>query len=401
MRRTKHIFIIGELYKPLIPWFLEDQEPKGVPAVYNLYQYLGNSSEYQFYSIVFNRSINRKKVFPNGSVIELKKFNVPNYYLWKLLVFFRLLFFGNRKMKQEHFDLVYGLSTFSTIAAILGKWRRVTSVGRIYGTILTKDVRQRNYFRLYTRFFFDVLAIKVAADHVICTLDGTEYDKVFHFFNKKRKVQLFYNGMDVALRNRLLQFENSKKLDVPLRFCYIARLEYYKRQDIAIKIVHHLVNQYQIDCQLTILGSGSKAADLHALVRQYSLESQVHFIEEMAHKAIPDFLAKQQAAMFFYEGGSLGNILWESALAGKLIITVDNAGTGAIFKDGKNCLIAPESEDFAEVMAEKIKAYLHQAIDPLTQNSRAMVESLITDWPSRFDKEFDYLFKKQQTKSEH
>ncbi len=393
---AKRIFLIGELYKPLVPWFLEDKEPQGVPAVYNLYKYLGQSKEYQFYSIIFNRRINRKKIFPNGSVMEFKKFYVPNYYLWKLLVFIRLFFFGNRKLKQEQFDLIYGLSTFATVAAVLGKWRRVTSVGRIYGTILTKDVKERNYFRLYTRFFFDILAIKLAADKVICTLDGTEYDRVFHFFNKKQKVKLFYNGMDVSLRNKLLSFENSKKLDAPLRFCYIARLEYYKRQDIAIEIINKLVHQYKLDCQLTILGSGSKATDLRDMIKKYQLEKQVCFIEEMPHREIPGFLAEQQAAMFFYEGGSLGNILWESALAGRLIITVDNAGTGTIFKDGENCLIAPENEKFAEIMAAKIYAYLNRSIDPITSNSRKMVSELISDWPSRFDKEFDYIFKSNE-----
>ncbi len=393
MRKTKKILLIGELYKPLIPWFLEDKEPQGVPAVYNLYKYLGNSKHYIFHSIVFNRTVNKKKVFPNGSFIEFKKYSVPNYFLWKFLVFFKLLFWGNRKLKQESFDLIYGLSTFSTVAAILGKKRRVLSVGRIYGTILTKDVKAKNYFRLYTRFFFDILAIKIAADKMICTQDGTEYNKVFNFFNKKQKVKLFYNGMDVSLRNELLSFKETKVLSEPLQFCYIARLEYYKRQDFAIQIISLLVNKYNVNARLTIIGSGSKASYLKNLVKQDKLEDHVTFISEMPHMDIPPFLAAQQASMFFYEGGSLGNILWESALAGKLIITINNAGTGKVFKDGENCLIASEGEDFVKIMAEKIMKTINKDISPITQNSRNTVETLISDWETRFDKEFDYIFK--------
>jgi len=153
---AKKILLLGEFYRPLIPWFLQDEPPRGVPAVYNLYQFLGNHPEYQFHSIIYNPEINKIKTFPNGSVIELKKFAFPNYYVWKLLVFMKLLFSSNKFLKNNSYDLVYGLSTFSIIAGLIGKWNNVPSVGRIYGTILTKPLKERNYVKIYTRLLFDV-----------------------------------------------------------------------------------------------------------------------------------------------------------------------------------------------------------------------------------------------------
>jgi len=392
---AKKILLLGELYKPLIPWFLHDAPPKGVPAVYNLYQFLGNHSEYQFHSIIYNPEVNKIKTFPNGSVIELKKLSFPIYYVWKLLVFMKLLFQSNIILKDKSYDLIYGLGFFATIAALAGRWNRVPSVGRIYGTIMTRHVRDRNYFKLYTRFFFDILAIKIPADKVIATLDGTEYDKIFHFFNRKKESQptLLYNGMDAILRAKLLSFPTVKSWSSTARFCYIARLETYKRQELAIEIVEKLVHQYQwTDLEFTIVGSGSRADFLENLVTEKKLHTYIKFISEMPHQDIPDFLATQDAAFFFYEGGSLGNILWESALGGRRIITVDNAGTGHLFKNGINSLITPESADFVEVMASEIAAWKEVDLSSLSQASRELVAGLVPGWEERFEREFEMIF---------
>ena len=395
MQAKKRILLIGELYRPLIPWFLEDKEPKGVPAVYNLYKYLSTSEKYCFHSIVYNREINATKLFPNGSKLILKKLSFPQYYIWKLMVFFKLIFVGSKLLKGDSFDLIYGLSTFSTIAAILGKWHGIPSVGRIYGTILTKDVEQKNYLKLFTRFFFDVLAIKIPANTVICTQDGTQYDKVSHFFNKKKKVNLLFNGMDEQLRKNLLSYPLVTKLpeQETIKLCYIARLEPYKRQELAIDIIDSLVHKFQIkNVELTIFGTGTREGFLKNRVSDKKLEEYIIFKSEVAHALIPQFIKTQQAAFFFYRGGSMGNILWECALAGRLIITVNNGATGEFFKDGVNCLIADDDESFVEDIAQKMVALIGKDITHLNESSRMMVSNAIKPWKQRFDLEFEHIF---------
>jgi glycosyltransferase involved in cell wall biosynthesis len=395
LENKKKILLLGELYFPLIPWFLEDKDPQGVPAVYNLYNYLGNSEDYIFHSIIYNKEINRIKTLPNGSIIELKKFNFPVYYIWKFIVFFKQYFASNRKLKSDKYDLIYGLSTFATIAALVGRKNSVTSVGRIYGTILTKDVEQKNYFRLYTRFIFDVLAIKKPADYVLATLDGTEYDKVFNFFNKNKKVDLMYNGMEHKLREKLLAYKTPSVLsnDKVFKISYIARLEPYKRQHKAIEIIRVLKEKYNYtNVKLSIVGSGSQEGKLKELVNKYKLNDHVVFYKEVAHDEIPSFIEAHHAAMFFYEGGSLGNILWESALAGRLIITIDNAGTGTIFKDEKNCFILKESENFEEEMAAKINSWKGRDVSDICAAGRSTVSEKIKTWDQRFDLEFHRYF---------
>ncbi|MEO1409574.1 MAG: glycosyltransferase [Bacteroidota bacterium] len=384
-----NFFIISELYPPLTPWLYEDRVPKGMPAVYNLFQHLGHSEEHQFYSIIVNREQNRTLHFPNGSRIELIRFRFPFYYAWKLLVFFYLFLVGARVLRREKFDVVYGLSTFSTVASILGKRFGVFSVSRIYGTILTDPVKKRQYFKLYTRYLFDILAIRYASDLLLCTQDGTQFDRVVHFFDSRKRVDFLYNGMERQLKRRLLQIPLVERLpdDAELRICYIARLFPYKRQWLGIALVEELVRRHGLRVRLNILGTGPEEAGLRKMVADKGLMDCVYFIPEMPQDQLPDFVARHHLSLFFYIGGSLGNTMWENALAGRLICTIDNGGTAEVFEDQVNALIAADEADFPVVMAQKIAAWVGKDVSAITGAGRDLVDGIILDWEKRFARE--------------
>ena len=374
---------------------MEDKPPTGVPAVYNLYNYLGNSNRYTFRSIIYNRKMNRKKLFPNGSIIELRKFNLRSYYLWKFVAFFKLFFWGNHILKEKKYDCVYGLSTFSTIAALLGRIHKIKSIGRIFGTILTKLVKEKKYLILFTRYIFDIISIKIPASIVIATKDGTDYNNVFYFFNKRKKINLLFNGIEKNLRIELLKIGNIEKLPEKgtIKFGYLARLESYKRQELAIDLVDELVNSHnRTNILLTIVGNGSLKNKLVSMVEEKKLNSYINFMDEIEHVNIPSILRQWHASLFFYEGGNLGNTLWESALAGRLIITISTGGTGEIIKDGKNGLILPDNYSFTKDMAIRINQLIGKDILNITSHGRKTAEHLIKPWEERFDQEFDGIF---------
>ena len=386
-------FILGEYYKGLIPWLKEDLPPSGMPSVSALYEYLGNSEEHRFYSIIFNPDVSRKKYFPNGSVIQLIRFRFPVYLLWKFIVYFRLLYLGNKMIKKGNYDVVYGLSTFSSIAAFLGKRHGIFSVSRIYGTILTKKVEKGQYWQLYTRHIFEILAIKNPGDLFLCTKDGTQFDKIARHFNSPRPVTMMYNGMDAELKQKLLEIPLVGKLpESGLRMCYIARIEPYKQQILALEVVEELVNRYnRLDIQLNILGTGSQEEKLKQWVKKQGLEKQIQFIPEIPHREILPFLAKHHISIFFYEGGNLGNAMWESALSGRLIITNDSGNTGALFKDGINCLLEAEGAEFAKNMARKINEHLGKDVSNITKCSRKDIDGVIDTWEARLEKEMSLI----------
>jgi hypothetical protein len=95
--------------------------------------------------------------------------------------------------------------------------------------------------------------------------------------------------------------------------------------------------------------------------------------------------------MFLYEGGSLGNVMWEHGLAGRVICTVDNGETCSVFQDQQNALVVSDTESIVEDMAAKINTYLQTERQDLGREARKSVEKIIGTWEERFGKEFNWL----------
>lgn len=387
------ILIIGEYYRPLIGWFQKDEPPTGTPAIYNLYQYLGNSTEHSFYSVIYNFDANRIKKMPNGSIIELKKLSFPIYLIWKLLSYFQLYRFLNRHLKSTKYDLLYGLSTYSSIAASLGQKHNILSAGRIYGTILTEKLKNKRWFKIYTRHIFELFAIKNPADCMVATQDGTAFDKVARYFNPEVDVKMMFNGMDRDYRQQLLSLEPVTKIDTSktIRMCSISRIEHYKRHHLNIAIAKVLRDKYKLDIHLTILGTGSMLSEIRTLITQTKAHDYVVLRPEIPHADLPDLVATFDLSMFLYEGGSLGNVMWEHGLAGRVICTVDNGETCSVFQDQQNALVVADTESIVADMAAKINTYLQAERLDLGQEARKSVEKIIGTWEERFRKEFNWL----------
>lgn len=388
-----NILLVGEYYRPLIGWLQRDEEPTGTPAIYNLYQYLGNSPEHRFHSVIYNYDADRIKTMPNGSIIELKKLSFPIYLIWKFLSYFRLLVFLNNHLKTNQYDLIYGLSTYSSIAAILGKKYKIKSVGRIYGTILTEKLKNKRWLKIYTRHLFEIWAIKRPADVMIATQDGTAFDKVAQYFNPQSKVHMMYNGMDESLRNQLLNLDpiTEIKTDRPIYLCSISRIEHYKRHHLSIAITQQLKEKYHLDVNLLILGTGALSQEIQDIILTEQLSDYVHLEPEIPQNELPDLIEAYDLSFFLYEGGSLGNVMWEHALAGKVVCTVDNGETNRVFQDGKNAIMVEDTKEIVDDMALRIFEYLQSDHQNLGLAARSSVAEIIGTWEDRFGAEFRFL----------
>ena len=85
----KKILIAGDLFSGLRPWLIDDADPRGMPGVYNLYQWLGKSEDYHFKSIIVNEYVEKDVIFANGSVIHLRKLPFKNHTFFRIVsVFF-------------------------------------------------------------------------------------------------------------------------------------------------------------------------------------------------------------------------------------------------------------------------------------------------------------------------
>ena len=376
--------IVSDMFS-LENWLIDGKDPEIMPAVYELYNFLGNHRVHTFEAVIAHPSINKVVDFPNGSKIYIHKLNVPFHYIRK----FSSLGFLKRKAKdllKEHDDYthIYGMTIYSNVARELGLEYNLMSVGRLFGSLIWDVLKKGQWLKSKTRFHYQLREIKYPCDLTICTEDGTEFDKAINKFSADSKVYMLYNGINKDLRQKLLSIPVVSNIDSSneIRFCYIARLTDWKRQDLALDIIAQLKSK-GLKVSLDIYGKGESEHRLKSRIQKLGLTKEVSIIGSIAHDQMPLILAGYQVAMFLYNASNLGNAMWEAALSGRLIVTRDTGKTTSIFNKDNSIIMSDENTVKA---VEDIIALLDANIS-LAESSRRTIDDLLPNWDERLEEE--------------
>ena len=388
------ILILGEFFSGLTDWHLYGKKPKGMPAVYNFYKILGEKKDVHFEGIVLNKHLTRTITFENGSILHVIKYSrFKNYhFLWKFFGILKTYNIAKKMIKKSNdFDVIYGMANFALLASLLGKRMNIKSVGRVFGTFATELIKNNNLYKLYTRHIVDVLIIKNPPDILISTEDGTDYAYFAKKFNPKKEVKIIFNGMDKDLKNTLLNLTPSKiVITKPIKFIYIARLSPWKRQDLAIKTIYEL-RQLNIDAFLTIIGDGPELQNIKKLISELKMSNFINIIDSVAQVDLPQIIEKHHISMSLYNNGNLGNVIWETSLAGKITVIRKSGNLHDIFRNHENSVVV-ENEDDAKTIAFKInESFKNDNINTYGTKIRKEVDNIIMDWEKRINYELEII----------
>lgn len=387
-----NLFIIGDIFTGLKPWLLEDKDPVGMPAVYNFYNYLGKSKKYKFKSIIINKEKNRTIEFENGSEIKLIKLNIKNQYLFRIIALFYAFFISIKYIKNDTYDLIYGMANYSMVSTLLGKFFSIYSVSRMFGAFSPKYIQEKKYFPIYTRFIFEYLATKYAGNLFISTEDGTQHHVLVNYTKNKSEFYMLFNGIDEVFKNELLRIEKIDKISSKktINISYIGRLSWWKRQDLALNTVEELVKKYNLDIQLYFLGDGPDLEKLKNIAKEKGIEKNITFLGAVARKKYLRILKDIDISLYLYDFSNLGNSLWETMYAGKLIATKSSGDTSKYLTNNKNSIIVNENDDGKDI-AKNIYQYLDKDISNITSNSRCFIKDNVTIWETRIEKEINLI----------
>ena len=380
--------IVSDMFS-LESWLIDGKEPEIMPAVYEFYNYLGCHSEHTFDAVIAHPTINKIVEFPNGSKIHIYKLTVPFHYVRK----FASLRFLKKKAEQlikEHnnFTHVYGMTIYANVAREVGVKNDLPSVGRLFGSLIWDVMQKGKWLKAKTRFHYQLREIKNPCDLTICTEDGTQFDLAIEKYSPSSKVHMMYNGVNELLREELLSLPVINKLDstAEIRFCYFARLTFWKRQDLALEIIS-LLKRKGLKVKLDIYGKGEQENFIRKKIKKLDLTNEVNIKGSVAHDQIPLVLSQYQVSMFLYDASNLGNAMWESALAGRLIFTRDTGKTKELF-DVSNAIVMDSSD--IEGAANKFMKILNKKIDHSIK-ARNTINKLLPNWKDRFDREMKII----------
>lgn len=369
-------------------WLIDNKEPKIMPAVYNFYQVLGKSAHHSFTSIIFHPSVDKEITFQNGSKILIKKLSVPFHYVRKFVSMQAMKNEALRMLDQSSYDVVYGMTIYANIARVVGKQKNVPSVARLFGSLIWDTMQKGDTLKLHTRFRYQYLEAKKPCDILICTEDGTEFDKALAKISPEKKVHMLYNGIQADFRKRLMGLPLVKNMPADMKIISIGRLTSWKRHDMAIQVVKYLVQDHNCNSiSLTILGKGEEKENLDQMIKAEGLSEYINLQDPIPHAELPSYLEKFHVGLFLYDASNLGNAMWEAALGGRFICTRPTGKTGKIFREGENSIVGNSANE----IAGKLYALLGREVSQVTAQSRQDIDTLLPTWKERIEKEMKII----------
>lgn len=376
--------IVSDMFS-LDSWLINGKDPEIMPAVYEFYTFMGNHSEHTFDAVIAHPTISKVVDFPNGSKIHIHKLSVPVHYIRKLTS----LRFLKKKAKKlilenNNYTHVYGMTIYTNVARELGQEYNLPSVGRLFGSLIWDVLQKSKWLKARTRFHYQLKEIKKPCDITICTEDGTEFDKAINKYSPESKVHMLYNGINKELKQKLLSLPSIKTIDSSkkIRFCYIARLTYWKRQDLALDILAKLKSK-GLNVSLDIYGKGETKKRLKSKIKKLDLSKEVTIKGSIPHAHVPTVLSNYEVGMFLYDASNLGNAMWESALSGRLIFTRNTGKTAHLFNSNNSIIMSDiNTQEVVDVFLALLDTKL-----TLAENSRRLIDNLLPSWEDRLEEE--------------
>jgi glycosyltransferase involved in cell wall biosynthesis len=129
----------------------------------------------------------------------------------------------------------------------------------------------------------------------------------------------------------------------------VGRLETIKRHDLAIRAMALRPGPIR----MVIVGTGTQAANLHALVEELDLGDRVHFAGAVTDEALLALYAGALGVFFAPFDEDYGYVTLEAFLARKPVVTArDSGGTLEFVEDGVNgCICDPRPEAMADAFS--------------------------------------------------
>jgi glycosyltransferase involved in cell wall biosynthesis len=331
--------------------------------------------------------------------IEIIRFDfklIRFFFKYKKIGFVARLFFGllfpirvyllaRKANKTFRFSLIYGYEVFAMPSArILATLWKLPLIARFQGT--SYNVGWGKRFR-FIRAWDHWIGLRMPADLIIMTNDGTQGDKVLEYVGADlNKMRFWRNGVDKQDFLSFKGFDNPFRKDGNFQLLTVSRLVGWKRVDWSIRALS-IVHKTIPNVSLTIIGDGEERESLEKLVYDLNLSEHVIFYGAVPHTEVKNHIFHADIFLSLYDWSNVGNPLLEAMLLGATIITLDNGDTGKIIQDNVNGILL-NHDDFNSVPPSIIELLENtEKRDLLSLGARNTAKELFWEWSERLNAE--------------
>lgn len=287
-------------------------------------------------------------------------------------------------------DVVYGYEIAGVpVAKALSMLWRIPCVSRFQGTTLSDWLKRS---RWPIRLWDHILALRIRADLVIMTNDGTRGDRVLERLGvDPSRVRFWMNGVDADLLERVPDRNESRRAlgipDVPMLLT-VSRLVPWKRVERCIEAMPRVLESVP-GALLVIVGDGNARSDLEALANRLGLREGVRFTGAIAHSDVPAYYAAADLFVSTYDLSNVGNPLLEALASGTCCVALATGDTERVVADGQTgVLVQPDRlSELPMTLVDLLENPVKR--ERLGKNARRFARASFWSWEERIGREVD------------
>lgn len=310
----------------------------------------------------------KMKKLPNGIFVY--------YKMWQK----EILSLAKKIVKNEKIDIVHHI-TFNEFRTPGKLYQLPTPFiwgpiggGQFYNPIFKdayfsrKDIlkeKLRNFInRCYLLFSSDIKIAVKKADTILIADQSTE--KIMP--QSREYVRLLETGYDLNRNGTKIYDEdvtiNDKR---PIKLLWVGGIWPRKGLKVLIDALHD--SRFE-NYSLNIVGDGQDRKASEKLVKEYRIESKVHFLGALSYNEVNDLYDSADIFVFTSLRDTSGNVVLEAMSHGLPVIAINHHGVGEIVTDETGILIEPSS--YASVKFGFVKAIEQYAQKPYLMKKHGM-----------------------------
>jgi L-malate glycosyltransferase len=218
---------------------------------------------------------------------------------------------------------------------------------RMYGA---RDLYWRHqYFWGRLKECRDFAAIKLPADYLIITKDGTKADILARQLGvKEEKIRHWRNGVDFGFDLQDTEVRNKIRAKLGLHFDWkviisTSRIYYFYNMD---KFISQLPELFRLnpDCACIVAHSGPDVERLQEYVREQKIADRVIFTGTVEKAYLRELVNASDLYINLSRYSNCNNSLFEAMVAGKAIVATENEEIKELITSGENGSLIKEGE---------------------------------------------------------
>ena len=357
------------------------------------------------------------KSFPPNMAV--RRFHIPgDRYIWPVMrklpimrsiynrlrmeIAFPLLSFYNGLKIAYSFrpDLLYGYEIFGSLPAyVLSKILRRKLVLRYQGTLLSflmLKAKKSLVGKLnVARHYLHLLALKLPADLIIMTNDGTRGDWVLKRLGNKSRMVFWLNGVDFERKIKISESKEQLRDDLRLPkdikiLLSVSRLANWKRVDRIVRALPFIIEKVP-DFTYLCVGDGEMRQSLQLLAENLAVEKHVIFAGSVPQKDVIKYMHAADVFISMNDWTNAGNPTFEAMICGMPIVTYDIGDTSKMIHDKENGILL--STDSPKIVAEAVIKLMsdEQLRNRLKKKAQEFAQARFWTWEERMAAEIAEL----------